>query len=97
MGYDLGAADLLENEGVHVHRWVVRRWSAFNIATTSMTGLILSLVIGIATKIQWPIEWWLPVVIFVGLLCSSAVLAWRETMGMPSFMASLPSIESESS
>jgi hypothetical protein len=38
---------ILCNKYNGVHRWLLRRWTAFNIATTSFVGLFLSIIVGL--------------------------------------------------
>jgi len=64
-----------EQKGIHL--WTVRRWTAFSIATTSIAGLLWSLVVAYLVGIKFRTEWWVPVAFFVVLLCFSARLAWR--------------------
>jgi hypothetical protein len=77
-----------EHEGVH--QWVVRRWTAFNVAANSIFGLALSIPIGkCVLAIHASIQWWVPVLVFVAFLLRSAFWAWTDTMHMLEFMASL--------
>jgi hypothetical protein len=73
-----------------VHRWVVRRWNAFSINCTSVAGLILSLCIGRLIGIQISARWYIPTTVLAFAFCATAVLAWRDTMGMLAFQAKLP-------
>ncbi|MFI5396385.1 MAG: hypothetical protein ACHQ9S_12710 [Candidatus Binatia bacterium] len=79
--------DVLRTAHDGVHRWLVRRWNAFSVAVTSVTGLVLSVSIGALMRIKFSVEWWVPVAIVSTVLCVSAILAWRDTMGMLRFQA----------
>jgi hypothetical protein len=79
--------DILRSKHEGVHRWLMRRWNAFSVAVTSVMGLMLSLIIGAIMRIRLSVEWWVPVAIVCAVLCVSATLAWRDTMGMLSFQA----------
>jgi len=82
-----------KNEGVQ--RWVVRRWNAFSVATTSTMGLFLSILIGCFFSLKIPWQWWLPVTAISFVFIVSAIFAWRDTMGMLSFQAEIAIIEME--
>ncbi len=82
---------ILQKEYVGIHRWLFRRWNAFSIAATSLTGLLLSLVIGHCfLGFEWHWRWYAPILGFDILLCVSGIWAWCDTMKMLEFMASLP-------
>lgn len=79
--------DLLSTKYLGIHKWLFRRWSAFNIAATSITALLLSLVVGQGLlKIEWHTEWQCAVLTLCIILFISAILAWKDTMGMLAFM-----------
>jgi hypothetical protein len=70
-----------------VHRWLVRRWNAFSIATTSFCGLILSLPFGYLIGIPLTHIWWCaPVGVFAFVLFFVMIWSWRDTMRMVDFM-----------
>lgn len=80
--------DFLRKKHKGIHEWLARRWNAFSVAATSTTGLLLSLLVGrVFLGICLTVRWWLPVAILCAVFCRSAVLAWRDTMGMISFHA----------
>jgi len=73
-----------------VHEWLFRRWNGFNTAVNSFWPLILSLPIGHwGIGIPWSVMWCLPVLILAVALGFVAFWAWRDTMIMAGFMASL--------
>jgi hypothetical protein len=73
-----------------VHEWLFRRWNGFNTAVNSLWPLILSLPIGHwILNIPWSVMWCLPVLMLALALSFVAVWAWRDTMKMAGFMASL--------
>ena len=73
-------------EGIHAA--AVRLWSAFNIAATSCTALILALPFGhFALHIRWTCAWLgLTGCLFL-LFCSVAVMTWRDHMGLLEFQS----------
>ena len=76
-------------EGAHL--WLVRRWSAFSIASTSAVGLIGSFVFGdIFFGIHMCWQWLVPVGAFCVALLLVAISSWRDTMRMLEFMLGLP-------
>jgi len=79
--------DVLQEEHKGVHQWIVRRWNAFSVAATSVTGLLLSLLAGIALRVRLTRGWWMPVVVTSIVLGVAAFLARRDTMGMLKFQA----------
>jgi hypothetical protein len=84
---------LLQESHEGVHRWILRRWSAFSIAANSCCGLLLSLAFGHAIGIPLCTSWCIPVLGFAAVLVPSGIWAWFDTFNMVSFMASLPSKE----
>jgi hypothetical protein len=76
------------NKGVH--KWLVRRWSAFSIATCSIAGLLISFAFGCALGNSWAWRWYVPVGGFAIVLVFVAIWAWQDTMQMLTFMISLP-------
>lgn len=79
--------DLLRTKYLGIHNWLFRRWSAFNIAVTSITALLLSLLVGQGLlKIVWHNEWQCAVYTLCIILFVSALFAWKDTMGMLAFM-----------
>jgi hypothetical protein len=88
VAYDFG---VLRKNYEGVHQWLVRRWNAFNIATTSFVGLLLSIPIGhCVVKICWTYSWLVPVILFSILLLVVANWAWKDGRDMLGFMARLP-------
>ncbi len=72
-------------EGIHL--WLVRRWNAFNVAATSSTAFLVSVVVGWVVGISMTSKWILPIVLITALFVWSAVIAWRDTMSMAEFQA----------
>jgi hypothetical protein len=79
--------DVLRRDHEGVHRWLVRRWNAFSVAVTSLTGLLLSLLIVALIQIRYSMKWGIPVTVVSAVLCTSAILAWWDTMRMLRFQA----------
>jgi hypothetical protein len=74
-----------------VHQWSLRRWTAFNIATSSLCGLVLSFPFGhFVLHISYGPKWSLPVAVFAAILFFVAICAWHETMNMFDFIIWLP-------
>ena len=88
--------DVLWREHAGIHRWLVRRWNAFSVAVTSLTGLLLSLLIGAFIPIRYSAMWWKPVAVVSGVLFVSAILAWVDTMRMLRFQAARPRSQAHS-
>ena len=77
---------ILRDEYTGVHKWLFRRWSAFNIAVASTIALLLSLPFGKMLGIVWCTDWLWTVSILCVVLVLSAYFSWRDTMGMAAFM-----------
>ena len=88
LGVTLDHGVLLESHK-GLHEWLARRWGAFAVNCTSVTALILSLSIGYIAGIHIVWAWWFPVTIITIAFASTAVWAWRDTMGMLDFQAKL--------
>jgi len=87
--------DVLRNRYKGVHQWLFRRWSAFNIAASSITALALSFPAGNFIGIPWSLAWFLSVGIFIVFLWFVMFWAWRDTMRMARFMASIEAKKAE--
>jgi hypothetical protein len=85
---------ILRNTYEGVHLWLIRRWNAFNIAATSLFGLVFSFPVGYFV-IRIPVEavWYVPVGIFLVILAFMMFWSWRDTMNMANFMAALPAVD----
>jgi hypothetical protein len=70
-----------------IHTWIMRRWNAFNISTTSLVALILALSVAPLFAIHRSRSWWITSVAVGFLLVVNAILAWRGTMHMVEFQA----------
>jgi len=79
--------DVLRRQHKGIHQWIARRWNAFSVAATSVTGLLLSLFAGVAFQIELTCRWCLPVVVTSVVLSIAAIVAWRDTMKMLNFQA----------
>jgi hypothetical protein len=78
-------------EGHGIHRWVFRRWNAFSIGANSITGLVLSFLLGhFLIGIPCTRTWLLLTISFAIVLCFIIVWAWRDTMRISKFVAILP-------
>lgn len=79
--------DVLRKKREGVHNWIKRRWNAFNINCTSVTGLLLSLIVGALLGIYPSANWYIPVIVAALMFCVTARWAWKDTMGMLAFQA----------
>lgn len=70
----------------NIHRWIVRRWNAFHIASFSVVGLVASLICGCLLGIPFSFKWALVVLFFVFCFILQGRLSWIETMGMIDFL-----------
>ena len=80
---------VLQEKHKGVHQWLVRRWSAVSVNSTSITGLVMSLCIGPLAGIQLSPRWWIPVIVVIIAFLCTGIWAWRDTMGMLTFQAKL--------
>jgi len=70
-----------------IHRWLLRRWNSFNVATHSIVALLLAHLVAPLFSIPQAREWWLSTLVLFGLLFLTARNAWRETMAMIEFQS----------
>lgn len=87
--------DVLKKHHEGVHEWLFRRWNGFNIAVNSISALLLSLLVGYFIGIPLSLSWGLSVAFFGIVLVFVAIYAWKDTMRMVRFMASLEPNKSE--
>ena len=86
--FDFG---IIREKYIGVHEWLVRRWNAFNIGATSITGLLLSFAIGHwMLCISFSRAWLVPVGIFLIPCFCVACFAWHDGRRMVAFMAQMP-------
>jgi hypothetical protein len=69
-----------------IHEWLIRRWNSFNVSTSSITALIVSLPLSCALHIpvlKWGMwRWWSLVLFLVAILVWRSAESWREVKGM---------------
>jgi hypothetical protein len=70
-----------------VHRWVLRRWSSFNICVSSITALVLAIAFVGLFSLRPRYEWFVIVLPIIPILFIQAVCAWIDTMLMLEFQA----------
>jgi len=70
----------------NIHLWIVRRWNAFFIASSSIVGLILSLLVGHLLGVAFTCGWVLTVIGSIILFTIQGWSSWIETMRMIVFM-----------
>jgi hypothetical protein len=74
-----------------IHEWQVRRWTAFNISTQSVTALVLSILLGHALGLYLKMLWWsIPVCLLIALLIVHSWVTWLESARMFHFAAIAP-------
>jgi hypothetical protein len=81
---------ILQTRNPGVYHWMVRRWNAFSISVTSISGLMLSLIVGFLFCIHISYKWLIPVIILLVIFSVTAIYAWLDTMRMLAFQATLP-------
>lgn len=70
----------------NIHQWIVRRWNAFFISSSSAIALFLSLIIGGLFKICIGWEWLFVTIALIAIFILQSQLSWKETMKMIEFM-----------
>ena len=82
-----------------IHKWQVRRWNAFNIASSSAFALFISLLVvpvRILYTFSWKplcgwdhkLWWWLVTNLFlICALLAMAYFSWHDSMGMVAFQS----------
>lgn len=68
------------------HQWVIRRWNAFFIASSSTVALLTSLFIGHLLGIRFTSYWLWTDIIAIVLFTLQAYSSWIETMRMIQFL-----------
>jgi hypothetical protein len=80
---------LLANINPELHQWLVRRWSAISMNSSSTVGLILSLILAHlnpVVPIAYELCWYdIPVVILAVMFAVVAFFAWCDTTQMLTF------------
>ena len=79
---------LLAKSYPEIHQWLMRRWSAVSINSTSAVGLIFSLFFGRCNpvrQIALTVWWWGPAVFLAIMFFIVAFFAWRDTKRMLTF------------
>ena len=81
-------AVVFDHSNIHdsIHRWIVRRWNAFHIASFSVVGLGASLICGYLLGISFTWGWVLTVAFLVACFILQGRLSWIETMRMITFL-----------
>ena len=86
-----------------IHKWMMRRWNSFNIASNSALALFISLLV-VPVRIAYTWSWepicgwdyklWLIVnLVLIALLCTMAYFSWHETMQMLEFQSERSSFD----
>ncbi|MBI4828440.1 MAG: hypothetical protein HY804_06470 [Nitrospinae bacterium] len=83
--------DILPERSERLHKWMVRRWSTFNVSANSSVSLFLSLAAGGCYGL-FTYEWYLWMVVLSLIFSLSSIHAWRGCMGMRRFQAERMSI-----
>lgn len=71
-----------------LHEWIARRWDVFMLSINSCGALILSHLVGLQLQITQGWRWWFPNLLLFTFLVINGLMAWRQTMGMLSFLSS---------
>ena len=74
-----------------IHKWLLRRWNAFNVNSSVVSALALAVIVGGRLGIHVGLEWVLTSFIVGSIFGAMAWWAWRDTMGMLEFQARLMS------
>lgn len=74
-----------------IHKWLLRRWNAFNVNSSVVSALTLALIVGGRLGIHVGVEWVLTSLIVGSVFAAMAWWAWHDTMGMLEFQAKLMS------
>jgi hypothetical protein len=75
-----------------IHRWLLRRWNAFNVNASVVSALALALLIGWRLGIDVAREWVVTSVVVGVVFGCMAWWAWRDTMGMLEFQSELAAL-----
>lgn len=70
----------------NIHRWIIRRWNAFFISSSSTIALFLSLLVGYLLKVTFTYSWILTILSFAIIFIIQACFSYIETMRMIEFM-----------
>jgi hypothetical protein len=70
-----------------IHKWLIRRWNSFNVATHSIVALVLAHAFAPIFSIPQVCAWWVSTLALVALLLFTALNARHETMGMIEFQS----------
>lgn len=73
-----------------IHKWLLRRWNTFNVASHSVVALLLAHVVAFIFKMPQVCVWWISSLVLIGLLGVTARNAWCETMAMIDFQSYRP-------
>ncbi len=74
-----------------IHKWLLRRWNAFNVNSSVVSALTLAVIVGGRLGIHLGKEWLLTSLAVGSIFAAMAWWAWRDTMGMLEFQATLMS------
>ena len=80
----------------NIHRWIIRRWNAFFISSSSTLALFISLFVGNLIEITLSWTWVFTVLGFGIIFILQARFSWLETMRMIEFMIRVKNNENES-
>ncbi len=73
-----------------VHKWIARRWNAFNTAMNCAVAIIASFIsIPLFDSICFSWSWLITCILTLWVLGCLAFVAWKETMGMIEFQTKI--------
>jgi hypothetical protein len=70
-----------------IHKWLLRRWNAFNVSAHAIVALLLAHALAPIFPIQQSCQWWGSTLAVAALLLVNALFARRETMRMVEFQS----------
>ena len=79
----------------NIHQWMVRRWNAFIISSSSTLALISSLIIGHWLNIYISCYWLLVVIPLTLIFITNACYSWKDSMDMVEFMTKIKEPEKQ--
>lgn len=79
-----------------IHKWILRRWNAFNLNASVPVALALALFLGGKLHLYIPCEWMLQSLAISSMFTLMAYWAWRDTMRMIEFQVRLKAGQQDS-
>ena len=73
----------------NIHQWMVRRWNAFIISSSSILALLTSLILGLFLNISLSLYWLLCSLPLIAIFTINARYSWKDSMDMLEFMSKI--------